>query len=451
MSFFTRTRSAVAGCLALTVQLLPVSAADLYTVDIVNDSSNSALDDLYVTFIGSAFSSAPTWSGGQSISVGNTYQLSQGNIGTTINNMPTDWGGNLYVGNSDLGGGAPNPTDFNSNQYQIIEFGGNATQASPDITYINWYSFPVSLNSTTSQPSQNRGIPKAGVNLSNLRTDLANLTSSTSNVGNSANTTVVRNSTSNTAAGTITRVVGPSNASGAFGSVSDKYPSFNNYINAAFPNSGNQASNIQIMNMYSGGGSGATANQTYTVTTLTYDGSTLTIDGNATVVGNFTMTASLTPDEFSEVLYRNVMTYAYTSDSGGSNPTGNTGDNNVFSAISRDVMAPFNFGFTLSAAYGSLTSEQQQQATEYFSQIQPDDPFYNAWANVFSQYFDDIYSFPFNDFIADTVLTPTVQVEGGDTLTITLLNEADFVPEPTSAAMLIGGLGLLALRRRQRR
>jgi len=64
---------------------------------------------------------------------------------------------------------------------------------------------------------------------------------------------------------------------------------------------------------------------------------------------------------------------------------------------------------------------------------------------------DSVYTQQFSDFISNSAFTPTIQVGGDETLTITLLDETAFIPEPTSAALLMGSIGLLALRRRQRR
>ncbi|MBC2602262.1 PEP-CTERM sorting domain-containing protein [Puniceicoccus vermicola] len=460
------SRSLGAGCLALSLQLLPASAADQYKLDIVNN--NTGLSDLWVTFLGAEFSSAPSWSGGQSISTGTSYKVSNSMIGTAINNMPTDWSGNMYLSNSSIGSTAPNPTNFNTDQYQILEFSGSATSAAPDITYINYYSFPVELHSTdAANTSSTRGTPKAGVNLSQLRNDLAGLTSSTNST--SSNTTVVRNSTSYTAAGPITRVISPANGSGANGSVVDKYPSFAAYLSDTFP-SASPVTSIKIDNTYSGEASPPNVRfeaQTYTVSSISYDATTgdLKIEGSSTDVNtsttkidSFTLTSNVDVEAFSESIYQAVLDYDYsfkkTSGETATTGSGNTGSNDVFATVTRDLLAGFSFGFIGSDLYGDDTSEEWQKMTsEYYGDLwSSDKEFYNQWANVFQNYFDDVYTQQFSDFLANSDFTPTIQVGGGETLTVTLLDESSFIPEPASAGLLLGGVGiLLTLRRRQRR
>ena len=101
---------------------------------------------------------------------------------------------------------------------------------------------------------------------------------------------------------------------------------------------------------------------------------------------------------------------------------GNTGDNNVFSAISRDLLAGFAYGFAGSEKYGTQNSSawMKASATGVFSHIQPEYSYYNPWANAIAANFADVYTFPFNDFLSSWA--PEINVNSGDTLTVTLLS-----------------------------
>jgi len=435
----SRTR-AVPGALIVFVLLLsasPAFGADTYTIDFENE--NASISGPYVTFYGAAFSSTPQGADGTSIGLEESYLLSM--LMNGIDEMPTDWGGNLYISDSALTETSPNPTiTTDTTRYQVIEFAGSGTSAAPDITYINWYSFPVKLASTTSQSSQTRGMPNSGQDLDALPAALASLS-----IQSPTNTTVVRN-----AENEILRVIGPSNGNGPDGSVTDKYPSFGDYIDATFPDA-TPISTILIDNTYSGVQSPPNVrfeNQDYTTSSISYDGSTLTINGSTTRIFAFTLTAEISEESLSEKIYRAVIDYdySYMETDGGSTTmgSGNTGSNDVLATVTRDLLAGFAFGFIGSDAEGDMTSAEWQDATGYFGDIQPDDPFYNEWAGIMNEYFSDVYTFPFSDFLSSTVFTPTIQVEGDDTLTITLLA----VPEPARFLQLGVAVLVLALRRR---
>jgi len=136
------------------------------------------------------------------------------------------------------------------------------------------------------------------------------------------------------------------------------------------------------------------------------------------------MTSTISYNDLSNAIYLTVLNYAWSyngPNGSGSNRKGNTGDNNVFSAISRDLLAGFAFGFIGSSAYGNQPSSDWQMATtsKIFSGIQPKEPYYNQWANVINGCFDDVYTFPFNDYLPG--YAPELPVVSGDTVTVTIL------------------------------
>ncbi len=339
---------------------------------------------------------------------------------STIGMGPTNWQGHLYFSDAALTlprSSAGCPTDpaytdtTNKTRYQNLEFAGSPTSANVDITYINWYSIPLQMQSTSPQSAggDTRGRPKPGAQLKTLDTALAGLTKSNP-------VTVVKNSNYH-----IVRVISPNAGNPQWLPL---YPRFSHYLNEIFIDGGPAPI---LQNAYDGIKDPPSPDfqpQTYTVSKVTYNGLTLAITGTSTVLGPFTMTSDMIIADFSSVIYMAVMTYAwaYTGDRGGSNPNGNTGDNNVFSAISRDLMAGFAYGFVASTQYGSKPSSAWQTAPRnaLFSAIQPSKPYYNAWANAIYGCFSDVYSFPFNDFVSGS--PPELAVNDGDALTVTLLN-----------------------------
>lgn len=394
----------------------------MYTINFVNDNSNVATPR--VTFVqatevvggitrlvGPALAAV----GGNGAALENGVSYSLPDINNTIKMGPPDWQGHLYVSDSALtlptSGGFPVDPSYtvttDTARYQMLEFAGSPAQANTDITYINWYSIPLQMESTTPQTSggNTRGAPKSQPALSALPTTLAALTGDNS-------LTAVKNSDNQ-----IVRVISPNAGNPTWLPL---YPSFKGYLDDVFSDS---TGNILLQNTYDGIGNPPSPDfegQTYQTSSVAYDDATLTIKGTAKVLGDFSMTSSMSPDEFSAAIYLSVMNYnwSYGTKSSG----GNTGDNNVFSAVSRDLMAGFAYGFIGSARFGSQPSSAWMGASgvEVFDAIQPENPYYNPWANAVNVCFSDVYTFPFNDFL--TGCAPELATADGDTLTVTLLN-----------------------------
>ncbi len=400
----------------------------MYTINFAN--SNTAIASPWVTFVqatevvsgttqlvGPALA-ATGGNGAGALANGTSYSLAA--IGNTVSMGPTDWQGHMYVSDSALtlptSGSLPVDAAYtlvtDTARYQYLEFAGSATSANVDITYINWYSIPLQMSSTTAQASQTRGAPLSQAALSAMPQTLAALT------GSSAVTTVKNSS------GDTVRVISPNAGNPSWLPL---YASFNDYLESVFIDS---AQTIPISNAYSGIGNPPSPDfqpQDYQATSVTYAGQTLTIAGTSSLLGSFTMTSPMIWQQFNSVIYLAVMNYAWSyagskTIPAASKANGNTGDNNVFSAVSRDLMAGFAYGFVGSAQYGAQPSSAWMAAptTEVFSAIQPANAYYNPWANAIAAAFADVYTFPFNDFLASSV--PELGVNDGDTLTVTLLN-----------------------------
>ncbi len=373
--------------LLLFVATATLAQAQTVSLSIVNQNPDIA--DPWVTFIQS-LNATSTWpTNGQSTTVlngpalsatagattlqnGVSYQLSA--IGTSIT-MGANWAGNIFFSDSNLSsvlgqsGQSPvqtaNPTPppafsipafsqatfypTNPNgavttdhgRYNYIELGGGSSSSiNPDITYINYYSVPIQM--TRASDGATRGAPASSAALAALPGNLSAIS------GNSPNVVV-------TSGGSTVRIISPDNGAAAY----NNYPTFNNYITSAFAGG---AKPIQLTNQYSGHGNeqGLIATQTYTGTSVTFDGSILTITGtsNNSDVGAYTLTWSGNATALSNAIYPAVLNGYNVTYATGTVTNGGTGDNNVFSAVTRDLLAGFSFGFINSANAGNLTSQQ---------------------------------------------------------------------------------------------
>lgn len=478
---------------SLLAVILAVGAhaqADTFTLNIVNQNTDIA--DPYVTFVQS-LNAVSTWetNGASSTTLlgpalsasamyngvltqlenGTAYQLSLFSSSIT---MDANWAGNIFFSNATLQTGSsgqspvqtPNPPNeqpplfpipafsqstlyptnpngavtSDTGRYNYIELGGgSSTQISPDITYINYYSVPIQM--TRASDGATRGAPISQAALNNLQAKLAALSGNSSAV-------VVQD------ANGVARIVSPDSGPTAQAA----YPTLSAYITTSFAAG---AKTIQLTNAYSGTGTNQpplfTA-QNYTGTNVTYAGNTLTITGTSdnANIGSYTLTWEGTPEELTQAIYAAVLGgYSVTYDNGqGTITNGNTGDNNVFSAITRDLLAGFSFGFinsdsqALGADIGDLTSAQWMTLSysDAFLNAQSNPEYFNQWAAAFADVFGDVYTFPFNDFFAN--FTPELTVNSGDTLTVTLLDYSA-VPEPGTYALVGLGLGAILLMRRR--
>jgi hypothetical protein len=446
------------------------------TLKIVNENTN--ITDPWVTFIqtvqavrnpddsGTTSYLGPllnATSGSTTLQNGVSYQLSS--LDNNTISLAPDWAGNLFFSSGNLssvlGQSGQNPappptvppfsqspflpTDPNGTitsdkmSYNYIEFaGGSSASINPDITYINYYSVPIQMKRISDGVT--RGTPKSQAALNNLQSKLAAVPINTAN-------TII-----NAADGGIARIVSSDNSNAA------DFPSFQNYVNDSF---GAGAKPIQLSNQYSGqqGGSGPTATQTYTGSSVSFNGTTLIITGSSSdsSVGNYTITWSGAASDLSESIYAAVLSDYSVVWASGSKSNGNTGDNDVFSTITRDLLAGYNYGFINSdaiplaggnTAIGDLTSQQWMtlSGADGFTHAQPSNSYYNPWAAGIATTFTDVYSFPFNDYLSG--FSPELTINTGDTLQIKLLG-ATAVPEPATVWMLSAGAALLLLKRRR--
>lgn len=74
-------------------------------------------------------------------------------------------------------------------------------------------------------------------------------------------------------------------------------------------------------------------------------------------MGNFTISADIVADKFSDGVYLCILSYSWTAGDY-SNNNADIGDNNVFSAIIRDLLAGFSYGIIGSEAFKNMTSSE---------------------------------------------------------------------------------------------
>jgi len=425
-------------------------ASSPYWVSLLNN--NTSLSDPYVTFFPGSTSSGgfkyvPTSGStvGQMTAFPNHTSMKLSDLDNAVLYASSlSLGGNLYFSETGLqvSTGGQNPTcvaispsnqqapspvstgDCNyKTRWQFAELGGVY-----DITYINLYSIPLSINQGALSYGE---ITKSGATLSGFKTALGNLKTTAKSAFVSSG-------------GKFVRANSPANA----GATLKDYPSLSGYLGAAFSASGTPTTAISISNAYSattpdtksticaGNAGKAFATQSYTAD-VTYDATSkaLTITGNASAAGAFTIkgwtpvanppatckgsigaksncyTAGVSPKAFSEAIYTAVLNYSVDNPACGSTEVESNGANDVFSAVVRDTLVGLASGFVNSTepspagtapatTYGTMTSSQwSADASKLFGGVQKTNPYYSTWAGaVYDTFGSRVYGFQYSDF-----------------------------------------------------
>jgi hypothetical protein len=89
-----------------------------------------------------------------------------------------------------------------------------------------------------------------------------------------------------------------------------------------------------------------------------------------------------------------------------------------------------------------------------FSDIQPDNAYYNEWAALVYEYEHNVYGYAYSDFLQDPLFQTAVyggtNIQNVDSLTITILPESFVIPEPSTYVLLLLGCGIFFLFRKLR-
>ena len=322
---------------------------------------------------------------------------------------------------------APSPVSTGDCNYktrwQFAELGGVY-----DITYINFYSVPLSINQGALSYGE---ITKSGATFSGFKTALGNLTTTAQSAFVTSN-------------GKFVRANSPANA----GATLKDYPSLSGYLGAAFSTSGTPTTAISISNAYSAttpdakstictkNAGKAFAAQTYSAS-VTYDATSkaLTITGTASAAGAFTIKGwtpvasppatckgsigakttcydtGVSPKAFSQAIYTAVLNYSVDNPACSASDVESNGANDVFSAVVRDMLVGLASGFVNSAqpspagttpatTYGTMKSSQwSADAGKLFGGVQKTSPYYNTWAGaVYDTFGSRVYGFQYSDF-----------------------------------------------------
>lgn len=226
------------------------------------------------------------------------------------------------------------------------------------------------------------------------------------------------------------RVVGPT-AYGAPGI--GPYRSFDAYITAV------SSTVIRISDLYSGPGTTPrTTTQHYDFTARISENGDMTIIGGSLTPGGIGTNHTIVIDSADLAYHIYANNPIYTVD----DTESSFADNDVYAAVVRDVLSGFAIGFVGSAvinpvsgvAFGEDISSNWYAAIQHmaFSDVQPHQPFYNAYAEAFWRY-SDTYGFPFSDRLNKPVqaaLNPVLV----DTLEVVILDD---IPEPTAPFIYI--------------
>lgn len=404
--------SYVSAATGQTVTLTPFTSIPLSSIanGALLAPSPSVNGDLYVSSKG--------------LQVGNTTKSTCTAISPSSNAAPS-----LRTGSGDCNLGT---------LWQFIELGGDY-----DVTYINLFSIPLAIN----QGSVSKG-NLTSAQVTALATKLAAV---------SGNKAVYPAGSLGTPS--FVRIVSPANATGAGDPLLAQYPTFNNYISAAFKANGQPTMAINIANSYSAPGKLPTAticrgsafqSQSYSASSITYSGNKLTLKGSGSKVGPFTITgmvpnpnppkgtkgcglsygpaacysATVTPAALSASFYNAVIYYSVANSACSAGQVESNGANDVFSLVVRDFLVGFASGFVDSSVaspiagktYGQMTSGQwSNSAAKLFSGVQPSKAYYNPWGNAVFGVFgnDQVYGFQYSDYFLPTgpLSNPLLTVE----------------------------------------
>jgi YD repeat-containing protein len=390
---------------------IPSTSDAALNLKLTNNNSSYADSDVHVMFYGGALNA--TYSGG-AIAQKKDYTLSQfGAAGITINSYLS---GIIYValGNALTQNRTGEPSASNSSdadyntrwdRFELTYTPSDSDVA--DLTGINLYSIPIQLETSKGGTATSDKLTYA-ISGNEMRLKLGALT-------NQDPTSVIKD-----AAGNFLRVIGPSQyGAGDVG----PYKTFDDYANS-IKDSGLA---IAIADHYNGYGTQSTAPlkaQDYTFSAkIDKTSGDMILTGSGTQIGT-NHTIVISQSDFAYAIYANDPPYKVDG------VTKHVGDNDVYSAIVRDVLSGFAIGFVGSSVIDPVTGKafKDEQSKNWFAQtslafsaVEPDSPYYNAYAEIFYLY-SNSYGFPFSDR-----LHKAVQINIGpakaDTLLMTILTD----------------------------
>ncbi|UUX48797.1 beta-1,3-glucanase family protein [Nisaea acidiphila] len=165
---------------------------------------------------------------------------------------------------------------------------------------------------------------------------------------------------------------------------------------------------------------------------------------------SYCYTTQVRPEDLNQAFYTAVMSYTVDNESCPAfsqmlpihapkivDTVESNGANDVFSTVVRDFLVGFAGGFvgsptaapqnpTGAATYGTMTSgEWSSLSTELFGGLQPHHSYYNPWgAAIYGTFNSEVYGFQYSDYFSGPLGNPLMQVNAGDTVEITILDES---------------------------
>lgn len=411
--------------------------AALLNVKFLNENLDYTTNNIYVLFTEQAGPPDPFHAtcDGQPLSLTTSYSFAQLGNGVSLSTL---WGGVVYVSlgkaMTDNRTDAPSFLNFTDADYSTrwdrfeITFHGSPYDVA-DLTGINAFAVPIAIKTYGDGGTTHRqtlGYTVDGDTMISLLTATATNDSAVLKDGS----------------GDFLRLVGPTTYDAP---TIGPYPPFDDYVDSVIAS----GEDILIQDQFSGINiSPATSNQIYTFTNTFDASSNLVMNGSGTIVGGG-HTIIVSNSILAYHIYANnppftVDGIGWTFDS-----------NDVYCAALRDVLAGFAIGFVGSTVTNPNTGqpfkdeycEHWYAATQplAFSDVQPVNPYYNAYAEVFWKY-SDSYGFPFSDRLHKTVQA-SLDPATVDTVEIVVLQD---IPEP-SALFVLGLFPLLGAIRWRRR
>lgn len=407
--------------------LLAVSAQAALTITFNNQHADYTVSNIYILFTqqpNPPDQFAATGSSG-SLSLTTAYSLAQfDGSGIQLSHV---WGGVVFVslGTPMTSGRTDSPSFLNTSDPDYytrwdkfeITFNGNSSDVA-NLTGINSFAIPLGLKTyETNALVQSMGYYVDGETMIGLLQATA------------TNDSAVLKDTGNT----FLRVIGPTTytAPGI-----GPYLPFDDYVadvKAA-------AQSTLIAGQYSGpGGTPRKTTQVYTFTASFAGNGDLVMTGGSQTPGGVgtNHTVVIGSSDLVYNIYANNP--PYTVDGSG----GSFADNDVYSALVRDVLAGFAIGYIGSSVPDPVTGVafKDEASSNWFSELQPlafsgvqtNMPYYNQYAEVFWKY-SDTYGFPFSDRLHKPVQA-ALNPARVDTLEIVIL--PDVIPEPSMCMPVI--------------
>jgi hypothetical protein len=352
----------------------------------VVDNPNYNTTNTYVTFYGGTLSA--TYDGGKTVALNHSYTISELNGPISLTSYT---GGRIYTsyGAGVAGTDPPEATNPAIPSYSVrfdsveITYSESNPYSVANLTSVAFFAIPMTINTYTSGSQTPVSHLTYNISAEDLTARLANLVSASDR-----SKVLLQNG------GQFLRVLSPYTST-----VTSYFASMAPYIAAveAWQNAGNTSTLIEGLYTSLTSTTPRTTTQNYSfTTTVEADGSLKMVGGGDVVGHNHTILVSAA--QIPAGIYLGNVSWTVDGAPGSFN------DNDVYAAAVRDVLSGFNLGFMASAtidpntgvAFGKESSKYWWAATRAFEYLQPNNAYYNQYAQIVSEN-SDSYSWAFSD------------------------------------------------------